>query len=116
MNHVGDAIATLQVDENGNKPAPAQAVMNLIDNLQTSSDKSSADKSSAAAPVQGKMMRCVKYAAILSFIFAILTLPFISGMFDTMFTNCWAKTAVQALAFFIVAVIMLYTISKNEQK
>jgi len=108
MNHVGDAIASLQVDGDGNKPPPAQAVMNLIDKLQTSSS----DKQ----PPQGNMIRCVKYAAILTVIFAILTLPFIQSMFDKMFVSSWAKVGIQSLVFFIITVILLYTVSKNEIK
>ncbi len=108
MNHVGDAIASLQVDQDGNKPPPAQAVMNLIDKLQTSN-------SNQPQP-QGNMLRCVKYAGILTIIFAILTLPFIQSMFDKMFSSSWAKVGVQALVFFIVTVIILYTVSKHENK
>ena len=107
MNVVGDAIATLQVDQHGNKPTPSQAVVNLLEKLQDPSAIPQAGKSNRAT-----IIRCLKFAAILTVIFAVLTIPAIQRGFDGVFKNDFMKIGVQSLIFFIIATILMKTASK----
>ncbi len=107
MNVVGDAIATLQVDQNGNKPTPTEAVINILDKLQ--------DPRAAQQPTNSSkevFLRCMKYAAILTAIFAILTIPAVQRGFDGMIPNNFMKLGIQSLLFFIVTTVLLKTSSK----
>lgn len=106
MNVVGDAIATLQVDQNGNKPTPSEAVINMLEKLQ--------DPKALQAPASSKevFLRCMKYAAILTAIFAILTIPAVQRAFEGVIPNQFMKLGIQSLLFFIIATVLLKTSSK----
>ncbi len=105
MNTMGDAIATLQVDQHGNKPAPTEAVLNLLDKLNT--PQGDAQLNQVKQKVNTNFVTCLKYAGVLTIIVAILTLPMTQEFLDKLFKNAWLKMGAQALTFFIIATIFL---------
>ena len=105
MNTMGDAIANLQVDQDGNKPAPQQAVLNLLDKLNTPQGNQELTKMQQR--VNTPFVTCLKYAGILTIIVAILSLPAVQQIMDKLFANDWMKMGAQALTFFIIATIFL---------
>lgn len=111
MNVIGDAVATLQTDPaTGNKPAPTEAVLNLLDKLKDNGQQTAKAANSSSKP--SSIMRCVKYAGLLTVIMVVLSLSFVQNILNGMFKNPMTKLAIQAAAFFMIAVLLL----KNSAK
>jgi len=105
MNTMGDAIANLQVDQDGNKPAPQQAVLNLLDKLNTPQGNQELDK--IQQRVNTPFVTCLKYAGILTIIVAVMSIPAVQQIMDKLFANDWMKMGAQCLLFFIIATVFL---------
>jgi len=115
MNTVGDAIATLQVDQNGNKPQPTEAVLTLLDKLNSNQQQVSDQAvESVSSKMNHNLLTALKYAGILTVIVAVLNLPQIQTMLDDVFKNCWLKMAVQSLVFFIIATLYFRKVMKPQ--
>ena len=110
MSSVGDAIATLQVDSHSasSPPAGITEVFKLLDKLNDGNKERFA---SSSTPNKGSgsssMWKCIKYALMLTIVVTVLNLGPVQGLLNKMFKNSMVKIGVQALVFFIAAVILM---------